>query len=104
MELPQTLLDRYHVSKPKSKKATTPPRALYRTYPVTLTFDDGGKIDAEVTMPNKPYWAGQLERDIVKSFNESQPFMEHKVVSVKVFRNSREGGTLIHNHRVIDVY
>lgn len=103
MELPQTLLDRYHVSKPKPKKAE-PRQPMYRTYPVTLTFDDGEKIDAEVTMPNKPYWAGQLERDIVKSFNESQPFMEHKVVSVKVYRNSREGGRLIHNHRVIDVY
>ena len=30
----------------------------YKTYPVMLTFDDGEKLEVEVTVENKAYWGG----------------------------------------------
>lgn len=102
MELPQTLLDRYHVSKPKPKKVERQP--MFRTFPAMLTFSDGRTESVEITAPNKPYWAGQLERDIMAGYNRSAPPNGSKVVRAKVFRNTREGGIQIVNNRVINVY
>lgn len=71
MELPQKLLDRYHVSKPKPKKEGKEREPMFRTFPCMLTFADGTVMDgAELTMPNKPYWAGQLEEDIMREYNK----------------------------------
>ena len=32
----------------------------YKTYPVMLTFDDGEKLEVEVTVKNKAYWGGAI--------------------------------------------
>lgn len=79
---------------------------VFRTFPVILTFDDGSKIKAEVTVKNKPRWAGQLEQDIIHDYNANAPMDGRKVVSVKVYRNSRDGGFMADNMlgRVIEVY
>lgn len=109
MELPQSLLDRYHVGKPSTRKAERKERTpMYRTFPCMLTFADGTVMDgAEFTMPNKPYWAGQLEEDIMREYNKKvRPDWGQKVVRVKVYRNSRPGGILVDTEhgRVINVY
>lgn len=71
MELPQALLDRYHVSKPKKVER----QPMFRTFPAMLTFSDGRAESVEITAPNKPYWAGQLERDIMTGYNRTVPLM-----------------------------
>lgn len=91
---------RSHIQERKPKARLAP---MYRTYPIMLIFDDGEAIDAEVTMPNKPYWGGALEKEIRDMWN-GDGVLEHKVVRVKVFRNTREGGKMIHDRRVIDVW
>lgn len=75
----------------------------YKTYPVMLTFDDGEKLEVEVTVENKAYWGGQLERQIMRSFNDKAT---NKVVRVKVFRNSRDGGIMVDSKhgKVVEVY
>lgn len=63
MDLPEKLLKQYpsagrsHIQERKPKARLAP---MYRTYPIMLIFDDGEAIDAEVTMPNKPYWGGGI--------------------------------------------
>lgn len=106
MELPKELLRAYNIA-PKPAKAQ-PKRErvpMYRTFPVMLIFDDGDTENMELTAPNKPYWGGQLESEIMREWNRN-PLHEHKVVRVKVFRNTREGGIMIDNEhgRVINVY
>lgn len=87
MKLPQKLLDEYHITRPR-QKVSEPSQPAYRTFPAMLTFDDGEKLHIELTARNKPYWAGQMESEIMNSWN-SNPAHQHKVVRVKVFRNSR---------------
>lgn len=103
MELPQTLLDRYHVSKPKAERKERTP--MYRTYPALVTFDTGDSVDMNISVRNKAYWGGQIERDIMQAWN-SNPQHEHKIVRVKLFRNSTEGGFIVDTEhgRVINVY
>ena len=75
----------------------------YKTYPVMLTLDDGEKLEVEVTVENKAYWGGQLERQIMRSFNDKAT---SKVVRVKVFRNSMDGGIMVDSKhgKVVEVY
>ena len=54
-----------------------------------LTLDGGAKIQAVLTMPKptKPIFPEEMERQFIKSFNESQPDMVHKVVKCHIMRN-----------------
>lgn len=54
-----------------------------------LTFDGGAKIQAVLTMPKptKPIFPKEMERQFIKSFNESQPDMVHKVIKCHIMRN-----------------
>ena len=54
-----------------------------------LTLDGGAKIQAVLTMPKptKPIFLKEMERQFIKSFNESQPNMVHKVIKCHIMRN-----------------
>ena len=54
-----------------------------------LTLDGGAKIQAVLTIqkPTKPIFIEEMERQFIKSFNESQPNMVHKVVKCHIMRN-----------------
>lgn len=54
-----------------------------------LTLDGGAKIQAVLTMPKptKPIFPKEMERQFIKSFNESQPNMAHKVIKCHIMRN-----------------
>lgn len=54
-----------------------------------LTLDGGAKIQAVLTMskPTKPIFPKEMELQIIKSFNESQPDMVHKVAKCHIMRN-----------------
>ena len=54
-----------------------------------LTLDGGAKIQAVLTMPKptKPIFPKEMERQFIKSFNESQPNAVHKVVNCHIMRN-----------------
>ena len=54
-----------------------------------LTLDGGAKIQAVLTMPKptKPIFPKEMERQFIKSFNESQPNAVHKVVKCHIMRN-----------------
>ena len=54
-----------------------------------LTLDGGAKIQAVLTMPKqtKPIFPLEMERQFIKSFNESQPNMVNKVVKCHIMRN-----------------
>lgn len=54
-----------------------------------LTLDGGAKIQAVLTMPKptKPIFPKEMERQFIKSFNESQPNMVHKVIKCHIMRN-----------------
>ena len=54
-----------------------------------LTLDEGAKIQAVLTMPKpiKPIFLNEMERQFIKSFNESQPNAVHKVVKCHIMRN-----------------
>lgn len=103
MELPQKLLDRYHVGKPAPKRAERTP--MYRTFPLLATFDTGECLRMSLSVPNKPYWAGQLEDGFMRKWN-ADPRNAHKIVRVRLFRNSAEGGFLVDTKRgrVIKAY
>lgn len=49
----------------------------------------GAKIQAVLTMPKptKPIFPKEMERQFIKSFNESQPDMVHKVIKCHIMRN-----------------
>lgn len=53
-----------------------------------LTFDNGQRVRAEVTLPgtDKPVWHAQLERRIVRDFNKAQPRATHKLIKVHLLR------------------
>lgn len=54
-----------------------------------LTLDGGAKIQAVLTIskPKKPIFLEEMERQFIKSFNESQPNAVHKVVKCHIMRN-----------------
>ena len=54
-----------------------------------LTLDGGAKIQAVLTMPKptKPIFPKEMERQLIKSFNESQPNAVHKVIKCHIMRN-----------------
>ena len=54
-----------------------------------LTLDGGAKIQAVLTIPKprKPIFLNEMERQFIKSFNESQPNAVHKVVKCHIMRN-----------------
>lgn len=54
-----------------------------------LTLDGGAKIQAVLTMPKptKPIFLKEMERQFIKSFNESQPNAAHKVIKCYIMRN-----------------
>lgn len=54
-----------------------------------ITFGDGQKTAAVVRIPcqRKAVRIEDLERDIVKQFNRSQPFLKNKVTKIHLMRN-----------------
>lgn len=54
-----------------------------------LTLDGGAKIQAVLTMPKptKPIFPKEMERQFIKSFNESQPNAVNKVIKCHILRN-----------------
>lgn len=54
-----------------------------------LTLDGGAKIQAVLTMPKptKPIFPKEMERQFIKSINESQTNAVHKVVNCHIMRN-----------------
>ena len=54
-----------------------------------LTLDGRVKIQALLTIPKptKPIFPKEMERQFIKSFNESQPNAVHKVVKCHIMRN-----------------
>lgn len=54
-----------------------------------LTFDGGAKIQVILTMPKptKPIYPKEMERQLVKQLNESQPNAVHKVIKCHIMRN-----------------
>ncbi len=54
-----------------------------------ITLSDGSKIQATITIPKptKPIFPELMERQFIKSFNESQPNAVHNVVNCHIMRN-----------------
>ena len=54
-----------------------------------ITFDDGAKIPAVLSMPKptKPIFSKEMESQLVKQLNESQPNAVHKVIKCHIMRN-----------------
>ena len=54
-----------------------------------LTLDGGAKIQAVLTIPKptKLIFIEEMERQFIKSFNESQPNAVHKVIKCHIMRN-----------------
>ena len=54
-----------------------------------LTLDGGAKIQAVLTMPKptKPIFPKEMEFQLVKQLNESQPNAVHKVIKCHIMRN-----------------
>ena len=54
-----------------------------------MTLSDGSKIQATITIPKptKPIFLEEMERQFIKSFNESQPNAIHKVIKCHIMRN-----------------
>ena len=54
-----------------------------------ITLSDGSKIQTTITIPKptKPIFPEQMERQFIKSFNESQPNAVHKVIKCHIMRN-----------------
>ena len=54
-----------------------------------LTLDGGAKIQTVLTIPKptKPIFPKEMERQFIKSFNESQPNAVYKVVKCHIMRN-----------------
>ena len=64
-----------------------------------LTFDNGQRVRAEVTLPgtDKPVWHAQLERRIVRDFNKAQPRATHKLVKVHLLRTQTSQSSILQN-------
>lgn len=54
-----------------------------------LTLEGGYQIQAILTIPKptKPIFQKEMERQFIKSFNESQPNAVHKVIKCHIMRN-----------------
>ena len=54
-----------------------------------FTLDGGAKIQSVLTIPKptKPMYHEEMERQFIKSFNESQPNAVHKIVKCHIMRN-----------------
>lgn len=53
-----------------------------------LTFDDGSRIRAEVTLvPKRWYTNADYERELVAELNNAQPNAVHKITKVHLMRN-----------------
>lgn len=53
-----------------------------------LTFDDGSRIRAEVTLRIKRWYThADYERELLEEFNKSQPNAVHKITKVHLMRN-----------------
>lgn len=54
-----------------------------------MTLSDGSKIQATITIPKptKPIFPKEMERQFIKSFNESKPNAVHKVIKCHIMRN-----------------
>ena len=54
-----------------------------------LTLEGGYQIQAILTIPKptKPIFPKEMERQLIKSFNESQPNMVNKVIKCHIIRN-----------------
>ena len=54
-----------------------------------MTLSDGSKIQATITIPKptKPIFPNEIERQFIKSFNESQPNAVLKVIKCHIMRN-----------------
>ena len=54
-----------------------------------LNFEGGYQIQAILTIPKptKPIFPKEMERQFIKSFNESQLNMVHKVIKCHIMRN-----------------
>ena len=53
-----------------------------------LTFDDGSRIRAEVTLRLKRWYThADYEREFVAELNKAQPNAVHKITKVHIMRN-----------------
>ena len=54
-----------------------------------LTMSDGSRTQTTITIPKptKPIFLEQMERKLVKRFNELQPNMVNKVIKCHLMRN-----------------
>lgn len=53
-----------------------------------LTFDNGSRIRAEVTLvPKRWYTNSDYERELVSEYNKSQPNAVHKITKIHLMRN-----------------
>lgn len=54
-----------------------------------ITLSDGSRIQATITIPKptKPIFPEQMERQVIESFNKSQPLAVNKVVKCHIIRN-----------------
>ncbi len=54
-----------------------------------LTLQGGHKVEVELLLrkTDRPFFPETLERRLVKEFNDSQPCMVNKVVSIHILRN-----------------
>lgn len=64
-----------------------------------LTFDNGQRVRAEITLPgtDKPVWHTELERRIVNDFNKAQPRAVHKLVKVHLLRTQSSQPFILRN-------
>lgn len=65
-----------------------------------LTFDNGQRVRAEITLPgtDKPVWHTELERRIVNDFNKAQPRAVHKLVKVHLLRTQSSQPFILRNN------
>ena len=54
-----------------------------------MTLSDGSKIQATITIPKptKPIFPEQMERQVIESFNNSQPLAVNKIIKCHIMRN-----------------
>lgn len=54
-----------------------------------MTFSDGSKLQVTINIPKptKPIFPEQMERQLIESFNNSQPLAVNKVVKCHIMRN-----------------
>lgn len=53
-----------------------------------LTFDDGSRIQTEVTLRLKRWYThADYERELVAELNKAQPNAVHKITKVHIMRN-----------------